>query len=196
MMCPWNIFRGYIFYQFPFYLERGISRLGYQSESMADTKNVGVHRHRRLSKSNTLNHIGRLTTYTRQVEQLVHVCRNLSLVFLHQLAGHLYKMLCFGVRIGYATNIFQDVVHLSLCHRGCIRIVAEKFGSHLVDTLVRALGTQDNSNQQLENASELQLRLDVRHFTTEKLQDICVAFLFIHTMISSNIADYFSCSAT
>ena len=147
---------------------------------MTDTKDVGVDSHCRLTESDTLNDVGSLTPYTWKVEQLVHVGRNLTIVTLYQHTSHLDQMLSFGIRIGNATDIFQDIVHISLCHRGGIRIVAKEFGSHLIDALVRTLGTQNDCHQQLENTAKLQFRLYLRHFATEELQDICVAFLFIH----------------
>ena len=104
MMCPWNIFRGYIFYQFAFYLKGSVCRGSYQTKTMTDTKDMGIYRHCRLSKCNTLYHVSRLTPHTGQVEQQVHVCRNLALVSFHQLASHLDQMFSLGIRIGNATE--------------------------------------------------------------------------------------------
>ena len=73
MMCPWNIFRGYVFYQFLLYMIRGVRLLGNQAEAVTDPEDMGVDSHRGLAKGNTLDDVGCLATNTRQVEQLAHV---------------------------------------------------------------------------------------------------------------------------
>ena len=45
-MCPWNIFRGYVFYQCLFYLIRGIGTFGDEAETVADTEDMRVNGHR------------------------------------------------------------------------------------------------------------------------------------------------------
>ena len=46
VMCPWNIFRGYVFYQCLFYLIRGIGTFGDEAETVADTEDMRVNGHR------------------------------------------------------------------------------------------------------------------------------------------------------
>jgi len=145
-MCPWNIFRGYVFYQFLLYVIRGVCRLGNQSEAVTDPEDMGVDSHCRLAEGNTLDDVGCLATYTGQVEQLAHVRGNLTLMTFHQHTRHLRQMSCFGVRIGNATNIFENLVSISLCHGVGIGEAAEKLGGHLVDALVGTLRTEDNSH--------------------------------------------------
>ena len=147
MMCPWNIFRGYIFYQLAFYFIGSVSTFWYQSEAMAYAEDMGIDSHSRLAESYALNDVSRLTTNSRQVKQLVHVGRHFSLMPFYQLTGHHHQMLCLRVGIRNATNILQYVVNLCLSHRLRIRIVAEKLWRHLIDTLVRTLCAQDDSHQ-------------------------------------------------
>ena len=79
-----NIVGGDMPHEFALYLIRCVGCLGHQSQAMADTKDVRIDSHRRLAKGNALNDISRLATYTRQVEQLIHVGRNLALMLLNE----------------------------------------------------------------------------------------------------------------
>lgn len=147
MMCPWNIFRGYIFYQLAFYLIGSVSTFWYQSEAMAHAEDMGVNSHSRLAESYALNDVSRLTTNSRQVEQLVHVGRHFAMMPLYQLTSHHHQMLCLRVGIRNATDILQYVFNLCLSHSLRIGIVAEKLWRYLIDTLVRTLGAEDDSHQ-------------------------------------------------
>lgn len=84
MVGAGNIVGGDMPHEFALYLIRCVGCLGHQSQAMADTKDVRIDSHRRLAKGNALNDISRLATYTRQVEQLVHVGRNLALMLLNE----------------------------------------------------------------------------------------------------------------
>lgn len=84
MVGAGNIVGGDMPHEFALYLIRCVGCLGHQSQAMADTKDVRIDSHRRLAKGYALNDISRLATYTRQVEQLVHVGRNLALMLLNE----------------------------------------------------------------------------------------------------------------
>ena len=84
MVGAGNIVGGDMPHEFALYLIRCVGCLGHQSQAMADTKDVRIDSHRRLAKGYALNDISRLATYTRQVEQLVHVGRNLALILLNE----------------------------------------------------------------------------------------------------------------
>ncbi len=84
MVGAGNIVGGDMPHEFALYLIRCVGCLGHQSQAMADTKDVRIDSHRRLAKGNALNDISRLATYTRQVEQLIHVGRNLALMLLNE----------------------------------------------------------------------------------------------------------------
>ena len=84
MVGAGNIVGGDMPNEFALYLIRRVGCLGHQSQAMADTKDVGIDSHRRLAKGYALNDISRLATYARQVEQLVHVGRNLALMLLNE----------------------------------------------------------------------------------------------------------------
>ena len=167
MMCPWNIFRGYVFYQFLLYVIRGVCRLGNQSEAVTDPEDMGVDSHRGLAKGNTLDDVGSLATNARQVEQLTHVRGYLAMMTLHQHTGHLRQMSGFGVRIRNATYIFEDLVGISLCHRMGIGEATEKLGGYLVDALVGTLRTEDNGYQQLKDTAGIPTRSVPRAFPDE-----------------------------
>ncbi len=84
MVGAGNIVGGDMPHEFALYLIRCVGCLGHQSQAMADTKDVRIDSHRRLAKGYALNDISRLATYTRQVEQLIHVGRNLALMLLNE----------------------------------------------------------------------------------------------------------------
>lgn len=84
MVGAGDIVGGDMPHEFALYLIRCVGCLGHQSQAMADTKDVRIDSHRRLAKGNALNDISRLATYTRQVEQLIHVGRNLALMLLNE----------------------------------------------------------------------------------------------------------------
>lgn len=84
MVGAGDIVGGDMPHEFALYLIRCVGCLGHQSQAMADTKDVRIDSHRRLAKGYALNDISRLATYTRQVEQLVHVGRNLALMLLNE----------------------------------------------------------------------------------------------------------------
>ena len=84
MVGAGNIVGGDMPHEFALYLIRCVGCLGHQSQAMADTKDVCIDSHRRLAKGYALNDISRLATYTRQVEQLIHVGRNLALMLLNE----------------------------------------------------------------------------------------------------------------
>ena len=89
-------------------------------------------------------------------------------------------MVGFGIRIGNATDILQNLVDIGFSHRLGVREAAEELRGDLIDALVGALGTQNDGYQELENTAELKLRLYLGHLLTEIFQDICVAFFFSH----------------
>jgi len=84
MVGAGDIVGGDMPHEFALYLIRCVGCLGHQSQAMADTKDVCIDSHRRLATGYALNDISRLATYTRQVEQLVHVGRNLALMLLNE----------------------------------------------------------------------------------------------------------------
>ncbi len=92
-------------------------------------------------------------------------------------------MVGFGIRIGNATDILQNLVDIGFSHRLGVREAAEELRGDLIDALVGALGTQNDGYQELENTAELKLRLYLGHLLTEKIQDICVTFLFRHIAV-------------
>ena len=157
MVCPGNIFLGYVFCQRAFHLVGRVVLLCDQSQTVTHAEHMGVYRHCRLAEGHALDDVSRLAPYARQVQQLVHVRRHFTVVPFRQHPRHLHQMVGLRVRVRHALDEFQHVVHLCRRHRPCVGIMAKQLGCHLVDALVGTLGAEDNSYQQLEHAAELQL---------------------------------------
>ena len=68
MVCPGNIFLGYIFCQRAFYLVGCVVLLCDQPQAVAHAEHMGVYRHCRLTEGHALDDVGRLATYARQVQ--------------------------------------------------------------------------------------------------------------------------------
>ena len=66
VVSPWNILRGYIFYQFLFYLERCGSTLSHQSKAVAYAENMRVDSHSGMAESHREHDISRFPAYPWQ----------------------------------------------------------------------------------------------------------------------------------
>ena len=147
---------------------------------MTHAEYVGVDSHGRLAEGYRLDDVGCLATYAGQVQQLVHVGRNLAMVTFHQHACHLHQMLCLSIRIRHTLDILQHLVDLCLGHRLGVRILAEQFRCHLIDALVRTLCAEHHGYQQLEDAAKLQFCISLRHLLAEVAENSFVSLFLRH----------------
>jgi len=145
------------------HLIRRVVALVDEAEAVADAEDVGVDGHGGLAEGDGLDNVGRLAAHTRETEQLVHVGGHLAVEALGECAGGLNEVARLGVGVGYAPNILVDFLRLCLCHRMGIGEPAEEVGRHEVDALVGTLCTEDDGNEELEHAAELEFGVHLGH---------------------------------
>ena len=151
---------------------------------MRHTIDVGVDSKSGFPEGHALNNVGGLTTHTRQIQQQVHIRGHLASMLLNQSPRHLHQMIGLRVGVGDTADILQYVFWLRLRHRLGIGIVTEQFRRHLIDSLVGALGTENDGHEQLEHAAKLEFCIHVGHLFTEMRQDSLISLFFLHSLQS------------
>ena len=180
MMCPGNIFLGYIFCQRAFHLVGRVVLFCNKPQTVTYAEYMGIYCHCRLAEGHALDDVGRLAPYARQVQQQVHVRRHFAVVPFCQHPCHLHQMVSLRVRVRDTLDEFQHVVHLCLRHCPCVGVMTKQLGRHLIDALVGTLCTQYDRHQQLEHTTELQFGISHGHFLAEVIQYLLVAFFSGH----------------
>ena len=150
-----------------FHLVGGVVALADETEAVADAEDVGVDSHCGLAEGYGLDDVGRLAAHAWQQEQLVHVGGHLAAVALNKHFCHFCQMAGFGIGVGHTLDILVDFFRLGLCHRVSIGELAEEAGCHEVDALVGTLCTEDDGDEQLEHAAELEFGVHLRHLLLE-----------------------------
>lgn len=146
----------YVLHELLLHFQRCVSRAWHESETMTHTENVRVDWHRCLAERHSQHHVSRLAPYAWQAQQTVEVVRHFAPVLALYHASQLDEVARLGVRITHTLHVFVHLKLVGFCHRACVGIVGEEFGRHLIDTLVGALRTEHNGNEQLEHAAKLQ----------------------------------------
>ena len=102
------------------------------------------------------DHIGGFSPYARKPSQFLHCRRHVAAEFFHQLPRAFFQRFGLGAKEAQTPNDPLDVRRGRLGKARRVGIATEKFRRDSVYRLIRALGREDDRDQQLKGVSVLE----------------------------------------
>ena len=114
VVCVHQILRWDTLEQCQLHRQRIFSRC--QAGAVADAKDVGINRHRRLTKGHVEHHVGGLSADAGQGDQGLAAARHLAAVLLDQDATRLQQVFCFIAEKAYGFDVLGDFLQPQVQH--------------------------------------------------------------------------------
>ena len=163
----------------------GCFRVVRQADAVGDAEHMGVDRHGGLVEDDGGDDVGGLASHTREPLEVVDIAGHYAAEVAQEPLRHTHQVAALVVGIGYRLDILKNVITAGSSHRFGVGVGAKERRRHHVDTLVGALGRENDGYQQLEGSLVVQLGLRHGHRLLEPGNHLVVSLLFFHHSFSS-----------
>ena len=153
---------------------------GDEAEAVGDAEDVGVDRHGGLVEGNGHHHVGRFAADAGERLELVAVGGHLPLEVADELPCHGGEVAGFAVGVGDGADVGEYLLGGGGGHGRGVGESLEEGGSDKVDAFIRALGGEDDGDEEGERVAVVEFCGGGGHFLLEPGEDVLVSFLACH----------------